>query len=337
MSTRQYFYIITLSLFIFTSCTGGEKTVGLFLYNIRDPYVSIFSDQIQEGAANKFYIKAYDSQNSQIIQNEFIENQINHSADLLIINPVDRLGAYSIIKKLKSKDIPVIFFNREPLEEDLNIWDKAFYVGAKAQQSGQIQAEMIIKLFGNDPKVLNQYDRNENGAIEAVILKGEQGHQDAEIRTSEVLKTFSERGFNLDILVTEVANWNRDEAYEKMKQILDNFNGDIELVISNNDAMAMGAISIMRQSGLFKDTNGNGKIDRNDDSWIPVVGIDGLDEAVELINEGYLYGSVLNDSYVQAKAIVELTEYILGDKDLKDMSFPLVDDKYIWIDYKVLQ
>ena len=323
-------------LIILTGCSIKEKTAGLFLYNMEDPYVDIFSGHIIDFAKGKFKVEHIDCQNSQIIQNEYIEKQIRKKNDLMIINPVDRLGAYSVIKKLKTVDIPVIFFNREPLAEDLDIWEKAYYVGAKAEQSGRLQAEMVMALFGGDPDNLNKYDKNANGRIETVILKGEQGHQDAEIRTEEVVNTFKKNSFNLDILITEVANWNREEAYDKMKYIIDIHGSDIELVISNNDAMALGAISIMRQTGMFKDTNNNNKIDKDDDFWIPVVGIDGLDEAVEMIEKGYLYGSVLNDSYSQARAIADLADIILNRKNISSMSFPLLEGKYIWIDYKPL-
>lgn len=332
----RYTIILILCIYAFSSCSDREDSVSLLLYNQSDPYVNIFADQIKYLGSKYFHLDIYDSQNSQIIQNEFIEKQIDKS-DLMIINPVDRLGAYSIIKKLKSRDIPVVFFNREPLSEDLDLWEKAYYVGARAEQSGQIQAQMIMNLFGNNPLKLNEHDKNGNGIIETVILKGEQGHQDAEIRTSEVVKSFSANRFQLDILITEVANWNRDEAYEKMKLILENYGDSIELVISNNDAMALGAISILRQSGFFRDDNQDGKIGGDDDSWLPVVGIDGLEEAVELIDKGYLYGSVLNDSRTQAQAIVELSEILLLGGDLNSLDFPLVDGNYIWIDYKVLQ
>jgi methyl-galactoside transport system substrate-binding protein len=326
-----------IAAYLCLSCSIQEKSAGLFIYNQKDPYVDIFASQIREQSEGLFIMEIFDCQNSQIIQNEFIEKQIKKKNDLMIINPVDRLGAYSIIKKLKSLDIPVIFFNREPLAEDLDLWEKAYYVGAMAEQSGRLQAEMIMDLYGGDFENLNKYDRNGNGLIEAVILKGEQGHQDAELRTSEVVKAFRENGFNLNILVTEVANWKRDEAYEKMKPVIDNFGSSMELVISNNDAMALGAVSKMRQSGMFRDTNGNGKIDKDDDVWLPVVGIDGLEEAVEMIDQGYLYGSVLNDSLAQAKAIAELSDVILNNKNPDAMKFPLVDGRYIWIDYKLLK
>lgn len=335
MKRKNNVAVLLLLFLLFTACDNGEKKVSLFLYNEEDLFVREFSRQIISMAGEYVDLKSFDALNSQILQNETIENQIHEGCDLALINPVDRLGAYSIIKRMKNENIPVIFFNREPLLKDLLLWDKTWYVGARAEQSGQMQADLVMELFGNDPKNLNEYDRNRDGRIQTIILKGEQGHQDAEIRTSEVVLSFRLKGFDLDILATEVANWDRDESYEKMGDIIKTFDSRIELVLSNNDAMALGAINRMRQNGMFTDSNGNGRVDRYDEGWIPVLGIDGIDQAVEQIKEGYLYGTVLNDSATMARAMMELGDAILFDKSLNDLSFPIEEGKYIWIDYQV--
>ena len=322
-------------LIIMTSCGGGEARVGLASYNLNDPYIYTFARQIEEFSRDRFRLTSRNAQNSQMLQNEQIEEMLAEEVNLLIINPVDRLGTYPIIRQLKNRNIPVIFFNREPLLEDLMLWDKAFYVGARAEQSGQLQAALVMELFGDNPDKLNRYDRNGDNRIQAVILKGEQGHQDAEIRTAEVVRAFENRRFHLDILVTEVANWNEIQAYEKMDSILNRFDRRIEVILSNNDAMALGAISRLRENNWFTDTNGNGMIDADDEGWIPVVGIDGLDRAVEQIEKGYLYGTVLNDSREQARAIVDLARFVLEQKDLEGLDYPVENGKYIWIDYQV--
>ena len=327
--------VLTLLIALLTSCAAPEKKVSLFLYNMDDLFVSIFSNHIITMGEKFAEFETFDARNSQILQNETIENQIRSGCDLMLINPVDRLGAYSVIKKLRAENIPVIFFNREPLLKDLQLWDKTWYVGAKAEQSGQIQANLVMELFGNDPNHLNRFDKNGDGRIQTIILKGEQGHQDAEARTSEVVRTFRLKGFDLDLLVTEVANWDRDEAYDKAGDLITNYGEQLELILSNNDAMAIGAILRMRQMGYFKDSNENGRVDREDESWIPILGIDGLDQAVQLISEGYLFGTVLNDSASMAQAITELADAILYGKSFDTLSFPIVDDKYIWIDYQV--
>ncbi len=324
-----------LSLLLFFSCGGKEDRVGLASYNLNDPYIYTFAEQIEEFSQNQFRLTSRNAQNSQMLQNEQIEEMIAEGVNLLIINPVDRLGSYPIIRQLKNRNIPVIFFNREPLLEDLMLWDKAFYVGARAEQSGQLQAALVMELFGDNPDALNRFDRNGDNRIQAVILKGEQGHQDAEIRTAEVVRAFENRRFNLDILVTEVANWNELQAYEKMDPILNRFGREIEVILSNNDAMALGAISRLREHNWFIDTNGNGRIDAEDEGWIPVVGIDGLDRAVEQIEKGFLYGTVLNDSREQAKAIVDLARLLLEGEEPDRLDYPMEGEKYIWIDYQV--
>ena len=328
--------VIIPLLFLICSCSDSRKKVSLLLYNGEDLFVQKFAAQIIDMGEPYADVMTFDAKNSQILQNETLEIQIKEGCDLMMINPVDRLGAYSIIKKLRNEEIPVIFFNREPLLKDLVLWDKTWYVGARAAQSGQMQAELAMELFGNDPENLNRYDRNGDGQIQTIIFKGEQGHQDAEIRSSEVVRTFRVNGFVLDILVTEVANWDRDESYDKTGTLIAHYGEELELVLSNNDAMALGAISRMRQMGFFKDNNENGRMDKDDESWIPVLGIDGLDQAVEQIREGYLYGTVINDSESMARAMAALADAVLNAKDLGALPFPLEDGRYIWIDYKPL-
>lgn len=331
------FYLGLLGLLLFTSCINRDKKVPLFLYNESDPFINEMARHIRWEAIGSFEITTIDSKNFQIIQNENIEDRINAGDDLFLINPVDRLGVYPIIKKLKSNNTPVIFFNREPLKKDLELWDRAYYVGTIGEQSALLQAELIMDIFGGDPNILNDRDLDSDGVIDAIILKGEQGHQDAEIRTSRVVEALKNSGYNLDIITTEVANWDRYEAQIKMNQIINEYTGKFELIISNNDAMALGAITALLKRGYFHDLNNNNVIERNFEKWFPVVGIDGIKEAVEQIEKGYLYGTVHNDAELQAKAIKELADFILKNRDLNELSFELIDDRYIMLDYKKLQ
>lgn len=328
------FVLMLCLLFLLGSCSRHEPKVGLFIYNGRDPFIQTFAVQILAKANVVFDTRSFDADNSQLIQNEQLEKFLSEKPALLMINPVDRLGAFAIVRRMQREHVPVIFFNREPLAEDLDLWGKTYYVGARAEQSGQLQAQLVMDLFGGDPRKLNAYDRNGDGVIQTIILKGEQGHQDAEMRTSEVLRSFEKNNFRIEVLALEVANWNGDEAYTKMGRLLANFQGRIELIVSNNDDMALGAIRRLRQAGLFRDSNGNGRIDRQDANWIPVVGIDGLKKAEDSIAEGYLYGTVKNDSNSMAEAMVELSSVLLGLRDWPSLSFPLQEGKYIWIDYR---
>jgi methyl-galactoside transport system substrate-binding protein len=162
-----------------------------------------------------------------------------------------------------------------------------------------------------------------------VILKGEQGHQDAEERTKSVIEGLKGEGFKVEVLHTKVANWNETKAYRAMHEIMSEFGEDIELLISNNDAMAIGASKYLMDNGYFG-MEVDGVVT---DIPFRIVGIDGLEEAKLLTKKGYMYGTIINDGKSMAEAIMQLSEYIL-ENDEEKLQYELVDNKYILISYK---
>ncbi|MFW6298564.1 MAG: galactose ABC transporter substrate-binding protein [Bacillota bacterium] len=312
----------------------SSDSIPLVVYDMNDDYMQDFTDKIREEADDDYAIELHDSKNSQTIQNEIIESLIEEDPPLIVVNPVDRLGARIIIQKAKQADIPLVFINREPLQEDLDLYDKAYYIGADPAESADLQAETVVDLFGDDPENLSKYDTNDDDRIQTAVLMGQQGHQDAEIRTKRVIEALENFGYDLDLLDIKVANFNRLEGREAMVELIDVYGDDIELVISNNDAMAVGAVTALENEGLIEDTDENGVIDHADEPWVPVVGIDGLDIARTLIETGHLYATVLNDSAQMAEALVELIDFIETEKPMEDYPFTLEDDTYVWIDYQ---
>ena len=80
-------------------------------------------------------------------------------------------------------------------------WNKLYYVGAEAKQSGQMQGELAADYIKENPSV----DKNSDGKIQYVILEGELGHQDAIIRTESVAESMKENGVELEKLSYQTA------------------------------------------------------------------------------------------------------------------------------------
>lgn len=316
-----------------TACTSKEEMVYLFIYDMNDPYIEALGNEIMRLGEAYYPMELHDAQNSQLIQNERIEEVLKDKPKLLIINPVDRLGAYPIIEKAKEYGVPIIFIKREPLERDLSIFDQTYYVGADAKQSGILQAEIVSELFGSNPSSLNSFDKNNDDIIQMIIFKGEQGHQDAELRTEYIQSELEKSGYQLEILTTEIANWNQVTAYNRALTVLDEYAGMYEVIVSNNDAMAIGVIQAMIEKGIFIDENVDGYINHETESWIPVIGIDGIDSAVEWMRSGYLYATVLNDAIGQANATIALSRVLLLNEDAESLGIEIVNGKYVWVDY----
>jgi len=285
-------------------CRDNDRRIAFFQYKGTDTFISEMMDYMTSRVPAGVSFEVRDAGNSQSVQNQQIVEMIESGFDLLIINAVDRLASSSIIARSASEGIPVIFFNREPLEDAL-IGNNAFYVGADADSLGRKQAEMVAELFTRN-FADSGFDRNGDGVIQLVILKGEQGHQDAEKRTDNCVARLHELGFRTEVLGIEVADWNRRDGYEAMRRLVMQYGDRIELVFSNNDDMALGAIDYLLDEGIF--TTG---VESHEQPFV-IVGVDGTAVGLEAIGRGLLYGTVNNDSIRQSSAVLTLIDYILA-------------------------
>ena len=299
--------------------------MAFFLYDAQDTFISEMMSRMSSALPPDTSFEALDAENSQSVQNQQIVNAIENGTSLLIINAVDRLACSSIVEKCAATNTKVIFFNREPLEDAMGN-QNIFYVGAAADILGTKQADMVAAHFGKSFHE-SEYDRNGDGIIQLAILKGEQGHQDAEKRTDNCVKRLKALGFSVEVLGIEVANWSREEAKSAMEQLYVRFGESIELVFSNNDDMALGAIDYLLQSKVFT----HSASDKYAQPFV-IAGVDGTAVGLEAIEKGLLFGTVQNDSISQANAILTLAERLLQNENLNEFPYEITKEHYIYID-----
>ena len=75
-----------------------------------------------------------------------------------------------------------------------------------------------------------------------VLIKGEPGHQDAELRSKYVIESLKKEGIQVQEVAQDTAMWDRVKGQEKMAAFLSSYGDKIDAVIANNDDMALGAI-----------------------------------------------------------------------------------------------
>ena len=300
---RSMIAVILLIAFLITGCEDKSiKTdhiirIGVVTYTQDDPFINAMTDQLKENLKKmetdhmKIITTVKNGDDNQQDQNEIVEEMIDAGCDVLCVNLVDRTAPSRIIRMAKQEDIPVLFFNREPVREDLMQWEKLYYIGCNAEQSGIMQGEIVADYIKNHPEV----DKNQDGKIQYILLEGEAGHQDAISRTDYSVKTLLEQGINLEKLSYQFADWNRGQAENRMSRLIEQYGDEIELVISNNDEMALGAVAAWQKAGYDC---------RN---WPVIFGIDGLDDALEAIKTGKMKGTVYNDKEDQAMELAKLS------------------------------
>ena len=344
--------------------------IGVTIYDSYDTflsgYMTAFEKEISKKRAEGVEIGLfrYNAAGSQPLQNEQVEEMLEKDCDVLCVNLVDRTAPSEIIDMAKKKNVPIIFFNRELVDEDLAQWNQLYYVGADAKQSGVLQGEMaaedilseepekptpevplaspedeeeaseksqdkagnaeeiqdfVLQKSREDLEILEReaspeesrtnaeegtekkqlilsprVDKNGDGVIQYLMFEGEAGHQDAIVRTEYSVNTLMQQGIPMEKLSYAIANWSRAEAQSKMMQFYPEFQDRIELILSNNDDMALGVLDAYDKIGLPKDKR-------------PFIyGIDGTTVGLEAVKKGNLMGTVYNDEQGQAKALFQL-------------------------------
>lgn len=127
-----------------------------------------YAMQKQENTGITINVEIYNASGSQSTQNEQVESMIEDGCDVVCVNLVDRTDPTAIIDEAEKNSVPVIFFNRELVEEDLKRWDKLYYVGAEAFESGIMEGELAAEAFHEQAEL----DKNQDGIFQYVVLEG---------------------------------------------------------------------------------------------------------------------------------------------------------------------
>ncbi|MFV9511251.1 galactose/glucose ABC transporter substrate-binding protein MglB [Tepidibacillus sp. LV47] len=331
---KKFFAVVMVFSLILTMAACGISTgsnassdkasempkIGVAIYKFDDNFMSFVRRAVETSAKGKAELILNDSQNNQSTQNEQVDMMIAKGVKALAINLVDPQAAPTIIAKAKAANVPVIFFNKEPDASVLKSYDKAWYVGTTSSESGVIQGKIIVDAWKANK---DKWDKNGDGKIQYVLLKGEPGHPDAEARTKYVIDEIKAAGIGVEQLELQTGMWDSVKGKELMDAWLAKHGDKIEFVISNNDAMALGAISSLKANGYF-----------TGDKYMPVVGVDAIPDAIQQIKAGTMLGTVLNDAKNQGQATFDLAFNVATGKDvLAGTNWKLDDKKAVRVPY----
>lgn len=310
------------------ACTGNrasgtEGEISVFYYTFSDTYVSSVRSVMDTLFREKgLSFNNYDANGNQTTQTEQIHTALAKGSRLLVVNVVDTGSddaARNILSLAAERDVPVIFFNRSVSEAVTAGYDKSVFVGTDYEMAGHLQGELIGEY------VLSHYDTldlNGDGKISYVLFKGQEGNLEAIARTrfavedcNTLLKNAGKPAlvfYDPDnpnrYLVDQNGTWSSQAAAEYMSTILARYseqNGNmVELVIANNDEMALGALSGLQNAGY---NDGKGKN-------IPIFGIDATEAAKSAIANGTMTGTVRQDANGMASTIETIAENLLTGK-----------------------
>lgn len=236
--------------------------------------------------------------NQQDKQNTQLDGMIDRGAKALVVNLVDVSFGTEMLKKYCDKKIPVVYINRSPEEKILATCDIAYFVDGDAAQAGVLQGLQVLKAFKSNPA----WDKNKDGKIQYAMIEGIPNHEGAMARTKwsvGTMENYPNLGMPVQKVFQDYAMFQTEAAQDLMtKWIAAPEFANVEVVLANNDSMALGALEVLQQNNLK----------------VPVFGIDGSKDALDAFSAGHLAGTVFNDYDSQSRVAVRMAANLSAGK-----------------------
>ncbi|BCZ45931.1 galactose ABC transporter substrate-binding protein [Clostridium gelidum] len=304
--------MVTLIIFISISTTNintyaclnlssnnrNVVNAAVIFFRMDDPFTMKTAESLENIAKdNKNNIKFtfFDPKNNIAVQNEMLDSVVKSNYDLIILylsnNKQDVVA--DVINRVKTKNKPLILMNipTDVISNVYNLYNKIAFVTPDSKKAGVAEGKIIADLWNSNKMDI---DKNRDNVLQYVLLQGPTNDPQVVDRSKYAISTINDSGIKTEQLIAINAGWYKDLAKDSIESLFLKYSDQIEAIISNNDAMAIGAIEALQKYGY-----NTGDKSRN----IAVVGIDGLQEAIDLIDKGSMSGTVIQDSNVLAEVL----------------------------------
>ncbi|MFA0441501.1 sugar ABC transporter substrate-binding protein [Vibrio sp. 10N.222.51.C12] len=269
--------VIAISLMGLVAC-GGEDTksdvvtIGVAIPNFDDTFLVNMKDSMTAYAAKQDNLELIfvDAKEDTVKQLGQVQNFIIQQVDGIILVPVNTDATQPMTDKILDAGIELVYLNRRPSY----LPEGVAYVGSEELQFGKEQAKYVA-------------DKSDGGNIG--ILMGMMTIEAAILRTEGVEDYFQDKP-DFNITRKQTALWQRSQAMVVMENWI-NSGDKLDVIIANNDDMALGAIQALRAAGKLDDTI--------------VVGVDATPDGLMAIESGALDATVFQDGGGQARGAID--------------------------------
>ncbi|HET6499380.1 MAG TPA: substrate-binding domain-containing protein [Amycolatopsis sp.] len=284
---------------------AAHPVIGFTVYNMTS-YITLGKAGVDREAqalgAQVLWRTANNDVNNQVSQ---LQSFINQGVDAIVIAPVNAATLKPEIEQARAKGIPV-FITNLTLDQPMSGMTQS-YVGADDVAAGEQEMRAMAQSLGGKGNI--------------VLLQGPLGGSGEIDRTKGVLQELAKYP-GIHLLAQQTADWDRNEAYNVMNNWLSAFGTKIDAVVSENDDMAIGSLRSLATRGLVGKTK--------------VVGIDGLQDALDRVRSGEMIATNLQNAPLQlGMAVAVAVRGVRGQAYPKEalMTMPLVTKSNVDVIY----
>ncbi len=266
-----------------SDASSGEKQLRIGISMSDDTQFLTNVRKAAEKKAKELGVEAISNSGQNQVEKQIndMETFITMGVDAIVFNPLDRDAMNEVVDKVKEAGIPLVEVNTFTSNDNYDV-----YVGSPEEDAGRIQGEWIAKNVG------------ESGGI--AIMYGVMGHSGQIGRYEGLKQSLLDKYPDWKVIVDKTGEWKREMGQSMMEDWLQSYKGRIDVIASQNDEMAMGAIAALEEAGML--------------DQIKVLGIDASPDAIKLVQEGKMAITVFQDSFGQGSKAMEIAVDLASGK-----------------------
>jgi ribose transport system substrate-binding protein len=249
--------------------------------------------QTVEGYGMQYFMA--DGQEDVAKQVAAIEDLLSKGINVLILNPLDPKAMVEIVNRAVSQGVKVFIV-------DSMIDDAASYI-CSVVANNTMNGELLGLWLAD----------NRSEELKIAIISGNQGNPVGREKRLGFVRGLVDGQLhknaktNFTIVAQGWGKWNNNGGLKAMEDILV-AHPDVNVLLAENDAMAMGAMKAIREMGKEKQ--------------ITVLGFDGQKEAYEMIKAGTFAATAQNSPKILGETIVEIAvKYLNNEPGIEKMVY----------------
>lgn len=255
---------------------SGKLKIGVSYYALSGEYNANLKSAMQSyfdeaGLADKVELSVTDAGGDANTQNSQLENMIASGVNAIILIPGDATAQAVMVEEAHAQNIPVIELCTKTEAEDY----RTSFVGSDDIVAGR----MLMEYLGNLV----------DGKGDMIIFHGPTGVSAEINRHTGAQQMIKEKNWDIKVVAEKVCNWSREEAMTAMENIITS-GMKFDIIFAENDEMAVGALSALKDSGL---------------KYV-IGGIDAIPDAVQAVADGDMDCTFFQDYITQAKTALDV-------------------------------
>ena len=212
-------------------------------------------------------------------QLEQVRDCIAQGVDGIIIIPQDGESAVTIVNEAQDNDVPIAVFNRPPSDLSKGI----IVVADNATIAGQAVDFVVDEALAAAP---------EGAKLQPLILVGDLGDPNAVGRKEGFYAAIEKHKDRFETPIEVATEWDAATALANLEAAV-TANPKIDLVFTSSDFLFPTIRSVFEPRGMWKKTG--------EDGHVLLAGLDGDATACQLIKDGYVDATGVQDLYFEAE------------------------------------